>query len=312
MAIILAFADITFAQVNLDSMLVAYYPFNGNAIDESGNGNNGAVNGAVLTEDRFGNENSAFWFDGISSFIEVPDNESLDIVSEISISGWLKKDSNVPWASMVTKGGESMEDNNYTIHNSVDGGIIFTGFSDTSCMSSVGIAINEWHFVTFTWDGYIGKIYIDSEVDSLSFISYDGELYPNNFSLFIGVDHPGATEFFHGYLDDIRIYKRCLNEEEIVLLFNEGLTNVKKQKIQAAYQIKISPNPFNIKTTIKFPNPTHSNYKLSVFNISGNKVFEMDNIKTNKIEFEKGNLPEGVYLIELKGEKVFRGKMVVK
>ena len=42
------------AQINLDSGLVAYYPFNGNANDESGNGNDGTVNGATLTADRFG------------------------------------------------------------------------------------------------------------------------------------------------------------------------------------------------------------------------------------------------------------------
>ena len=45
--------------------LVAYYPFNGNANDESGNSNNGNVLGASLSGDRFGNENSAYSFDGI-------------------------------------------------------------------------------------------------------------------------------------------------------------------------------------------------------------------------------------------------------
>ena len=74
----------------------------------------------------------------------------------------------------------------------------------------------------------------------------------------------------------------------------------------------IYPNPFSNKTTIKFPNLNHSNYTLSVFSISGYKVFEMDNIKSDKIEFKRGNLPKGVYLIEVKGEKVFRGKMIVK
>ncbi len=44
--------------------LVAYYPFNGNANDQSGNGNNGTVFGAILTLDRFGNSNSAYSFDG--------------------------------------------------------------------------------------------------------------------------------------------------------------------------------------------------------------------------------------------------------
>ena len=44
--------------------LVAYYPFNGNANDESGNGHHGTVIGATLTSDRDGNENSSYSFDG--------------------------------------------------------------------------------------------------------------------------------------------------------------------------------------------------------------------------------------------------------
>ena len=44
--------------------LVAWYPFNGNANDESGNENHGTVNGATLTADRFGNVNGAYSFDG--------------------------------------------------------------------------------------------------------------------------------------------------------------------------------------------------------------------------------------------------------
>jgi hypothetical protein len=44
--------------------LVAYYPFNGNADDESGNGNHGVVYGATLTEDRFGRRENAYRFDG--------------------------------------------------------------------------------------------------------------------------------------------------------------------------------------------------------------------------------------------------------
>ena len=44
--------------------LVGWWPFNGNANDESGNGNHGTVNGATLTQDRFGNANMAYGFDG--------------------------------------------------------------------------------------------------------------------------------------------------------------------------------------------------------------------------------------------------------
>ena len=74
----------------------------------------------------------------------------------------------------------------------------------------------------------------------------------------------------------------------------------------------IFPNPFSDKATIEFINSDRSNYKLSVFNISGNKVFEMDNITSDKIELSKGNLPKGVYFIELKGDKEFKSKIIIK
>ena len=64
------FTTMSFAQVPSyvpTSGLVGYWPFNGNANDESGNGNNGTVNGATLTTDRFGNAGKAYGFDGNQS-----------------------------------------------------------------------------------------------------------------------------------------------------------------------------------------------------------------------------------------------------
>jgi len=57
--LVLFFQILSFSQVSSDSLRL-YYPFNGNVNDESGNGNNGTISGAVLTEDRFGNPNSAY------------------------------------------------------------------------------------------------------------------------------------------------------------------------------------------------------------------------------------------------------------
>ena len=56
--------------------LLGSYPFNGNANDASGNGNNGVVNGATLTADRFGNPNSAYLFNGINAYIDIGNNFS--------------------------------------------------------------------------------------------------------------------------------------------------------------------------------------------------------------------------------------------
>ncbi len=66
------------AQAGLNDGSVVYYPFNGNANDESGNGNHGTVNGATLTVDRFENLNNAYRFDGSDDFIQLPQSVDLE------------------------------------------------------------------------------------------------------------------------------------------------------------------------------------------------------------------------------------------
>jgi hypothetical protein len=72
-SILLTLSVTTFAQIPSyvpSNGLVGWWPFNGNANDESGNGNNGTVNGATLTADRFGNSNASYYF--ANNKIEVP------------------------------------------------------------------------------------------------------------------------------------------------------------------------------------------------------------------------------------------------
>lgn len=75
MAIVIGLSGIAVADLN--DGLVAYYPFNGNANDESDNGNHGIVSGAILTADWFGNANSAYSFDGVDDYILVEDDDNL-------------------------------------------------------------------------------------------------------------------------------------------------------------------------------------------------------------------------------------------
>ena len=67
--------------------LVAWYPFNGNAQDESGNGHHGKVNGATLCKDRKGKDDSAYNFDGVDDFIRIANSDFMN-PSSISISCW--------------------------------------------------------------------------------------------------------------------------------------------------------------------------------------------------------------------------------
>ena len=69
--------------------LVGWWPFNGNANDESGNGNNGTVNGATLTSDRFMNVNKAYSFDGVDDKIEINHSDSLNTFP-LSVVAWVR------------------------------------------------------------------------------------------------------------------------------------------------------------------------------------------------------------------------------
>ena len=69
--------------------LVAYYPFNGNANDQSANGNNGTVNGATLAMNRFGVPNQAYYFNG-NAGITIPDSPSLEVNgSAVTLAAWV-------------------------------------------------------------------------------------------------------------------------------------------------------------------------------------------------------------------------------
>src|SRR5688572_11119992 len=88
--LILLFPFLSFSQVNLTLGLKAYYPFSGNANDVSGNNNNPVFSNAILTADRLGNPNSAYHFNGTSTYMRIPNSASLNMTNHMSISLWVK------------------------------------------------------------------------------------------------------------------------------------------------------------------------------------------------------------------------------
>ena len=78
---------------SLKTGLIAYYPFNGNAKDESGNNYNLENNGASLTIDRFGNINSAYSFNGTNAKLLIPKMDKADSLNNFTISFWANMDS---------------------------------------------------------------------------------------------------------------------------------------------------------------------------------------------------------------------------
>ncbi len=92
--------------------LVGYWPFNGNANDESGNGNNGTVNGATLTTDRNGNGNAAYSFDGVDDYIDNTSNGLPFGNTNRTINCWILNNNNFSgWSHTILSYGTATQGN---------------------------------------------------------------------------------------------------------------------------------------------------------------------------------------------------------
>lgn len=237
------FSNQLFAHVNLDSGLVASYPFNNNANDESGNNNHGTIHGPLLTSDRFGNPNSAFSFDGINDYITVKNAESIRIKKSITVSAWMKTSDpqpDVPYPNQAfgtiisltcTHGSGSYSFYASKYYKST--GMSIAPYNATTqnklgffASSECNIFNNNWHFVVgiYDYDSGLLKIYINNILRAIvncgRFELFNLDYLP----LLIGATHlPDdciiGRNYFTGLLDDLRLYNRALNEEEITALY---------------------------------------------------------------------------------------------
>ena len=219
-----AFIGLFFFYANLfaQSGLVAYFPFNGNANDESGNGIDGTVNGATLTTDRFENANSAYSFDGVDDDIKAAHNSLLNITEQISLAAWI-----FPTAQktqIIIRKGAEVASPPYILSLSGTGDIVFS-LSPNSVFTQArktGYTLNEWTFVVGTYDGTTMKLYVNGQLEPSASESISGSLTTNSSPLLIGTRTNQRANTFDGKLDELRVYSNALSETEIQSLFNEN------------------------------------------------------------------------------------------
>jgi len=213
--------------IDLQKGLVAYYPFNGNSNDESGNGNHGYVIGATLVSDRNGNPNCAFSFNGISDYIKCDINNIPTGASPRSIFGWFKTSYPINqrivfWGYGDEVGGQAWNISSNPVKN--DRTIYFIGVNEGDIQGNSVISDGKWHCVGAVYNNNILQIYVDGVLD------VQGTRYLNTskYTFVIGrQSYPDGNRYWYAnaIIDDIRIYNRPLNESEIQELYKCNLKN---------------------------------------------------------------------------------------
>ena len=221
--------------------LIAYYPFNGNANDESGNGNNGTVNGATPSPDRKGNANKAYKLDGINDYIQIPYNRNLLPNNDAkTYCFWFKFDStSTPTSELyIQNGNADYSDGQFRIGINASGrihthlhsywgagGLNTVEYLNYMYYSVPNFNKNIFHFLSIIVNNKEVKYFIDGVLVASKNWTLSYKPYDSNYKIEIGRYYNsysgGYTEYFNGQIDELRIYDNALNDIEIQALFNE-------------------------------------------------------------------------------------------
>jgi hypothetical protein len=211
--------------------LVGWWPFNGNANDESGNGNNGTVNGATLAADRFGNAGKAYSFDG-NDWIEVRDDTSINLKFG-TISAWFKT-ANTSQTLIVKNEYGTARNENFGIGIWGNSYLSFYKKYNSNCSPGVGWIENRintaynnnlFYNITCVIDSFSLKTYINGVFVNSTQTPNSSPDFCSGSNLFFGRDYAlNQLNNFRGILDDIAIYNRALTAAEVQQLYSGNST----------------------------------------------------------------------------------------
>ncbi|MDO6431418.1 LamG-like jellyroll fold domain-containing protein [Flavitalea sp. BT771] len=224
-ALFFLFFSYSGAGQDLTTGLRAYYPFNGNVNDATGNGYNGVlINGPTLTTDKAGNPNGAYNFDGIDDYIQIPTSTDISPTDELSVAMYFYPTRHQV-ATMVGKvnytdglGIQFQAAMDFSLYPGIMFGVnaAATGcagihLNDSYTNSGTVFALNQWHCFVATFKKGVHKLYVDGVLVSTVNAGFTDLNQCPHGAIQIGSWWSGNPLFFQGKIDEVRIYDRELS-----------------------------------------------------------------------------------------------------
>ncbi len=209
------------SSIDLNQGLVAHYPFDGNANDVSGNGNNGTENGGMTY--TTGVSGQAASFDGIDDFIFVNDSNTLPSTA-ITISFWVNRSITppTPFENYVSK--EHSFQTYLRANGFFESGLYngATGLWDGYSVNG-NVSLNQWVNYSFSFDNttkiaksYVNGVLLDTTVET----DVNAYLRTSTEPMYIGRNGSASVHYINGLMDELRIYNRALSNSEVQEIFS--------------------------------------------------------------------------------------------
>jgi hypothetical protein len=183
--------------------------------DASGSGNVGTISGAVWNPaGRFG---GALSFDGVDDWATVPDSNSLDVTSALTLEAWVNPSQVRDWTTVMMK--EQVGNLAYGLYANSDlslgnrpSGHVFT-LNDNNLRGGSTLPVNAWTHLALTYNGSTVRLYING-AEAGAIPSTGNAVVTSAAPLHIGGNSIWG-EWFSGLIDEVRIYNRALTQTEI-------------------------------------------------------------------------------------------------
>jgi gliding motility-associated-like protein len=218
------------AQVKLDSALVAYFPFSGNAQDVSGNNLHGTAVNTTLTGDRSGAANSAYSFNGVSSYIQMPYSNLYNFSPSgaFSIAAWMQPATDQQkFGAVIVKSPYHadfvLSNWNYGAYMIDFKAMIGLAHKDMGRSTTVFQNSPCWYHVVWSYDNGRWYIYVDGKLESSDVSQKEFILQDGSSKLVMGKKGEAFGDFYKGMMDEVRIYSRLLTIDEIKVLSDRGI-----------------------------------------------------------------------------------------
>jgi len=309
------------AQVDLSKGLVADYNFNGNLDNSAGSHSNGTANGGTLfTTSKSTKDSSSVRFDGINDNISI-DFDSFNL-NTYTYSLWTKTNSLASngTCEVIFSLGGSGGDQTIQLCNSVSssaspfnlngyyGGGYISGINQSRVVNNVLPDTAKWHHLSLVrfdkgMKFYVNCILVDSIIDN------DSPNYGNKTSVTIG-SRFGSSNFYHGQVDNLKVYNRVLNLTEIQTLGECLPSSIIDITKNTTFKICLKPNPGSntVNLSSESDEPIQS---IAIYNMLGVLILKQG-ISNNELSIETKNWNSGTYFFVVRTEDAIITKQYIK
>lgn len=297
------------AQIPSDG-LVVYYPFDGSAVDSTPVAGSTVLYNGTFVADRFGNADRALSCNGTNTRVVVADHPKFNLWNGIAVSVWVKLASVQSAGMRMVIGKSNYQDVTNYLLRIMPGGYLQWEYGIYSQTSAAPLVPDRWYhlYVDAVAPVRTRRIFIDGTMVPSDTIGSSGihGIVPN--PLTVGAAYywtADCSEFFHGAIDELRIYNRTLTAREIASLAGNKPTDVTAGvSTPSGFVLEQNyPNPFNPQTTVRFAVPYTAHITLTVFNVLGQLVavlYEGDvDAGYHEVRFDGARSPSGVYICRM-------------